>query len=372
MILKKALVLFVLLWCGPSALATGYDYETPTDDRWYYPHNFTPGTRPLGSVFSSVFEGVNDRRGFNIIAWDTATQIEPGLSEESYNIRTITVTLTNGAAWSNWPVDVTADEWYTMDINFDGEINADGLPRDHPDDTDGESDDLDPGRPIELTGAGFGPTHSYGSWQETSLFVGSDGNPCDPYPFVYQEETGNILHIEDNVKGHHNEEVEPPVYSFTPIPWAVGVPQDYTPGEQTEDFQVRFDVNLRLSEGKVRQYFQQQLAGGRCFVIISSMQEADHDIPVDAYNRFYLKEALTLPGNPFPDAESPRLHVVLSTMDGDYDGDNDIDLVDYTAFSDCLTGPAVAVTDPLCDVFDVESDNDVDLVDYASIFTGAR
>jgi hypothetical protein len=53
--------------------------------------------------------------------------------------------------------------------------------------------------------------------------------------------------------------------------------------------------------------------------------------------------------------------------DGDADGDGDVDLTDYGAFSDCsLTKFA-----PDCDVFDCDQDGDVDILDFGrfQVFT---
>jgi hypothetical protein len=58
---------------------------------------------------------------------------------------------------------------------------------------------------------------------------------------------------------------------------------------------------------------------------------------------------------------------------GDYDADGDIDLDDYVALPDCLTGPDVPAT-VLCTLFDFNEDADVDLMDVADFqveFTGS-
>ncbi|MHC4091093.1 MAG: alpha-amylase family glycosyl hydrolase, partial [Planctomycetota bacterium] len=50
---------------------------------------------------------------------------------------------------------------------------------------------------------------------------------------------------------------------------------------------------------------------------------------------------------------------------GDYDGDRDVDLGDYSFFDDCLTGPDPAgPLTPGCEAFDFDTDVDVDLTDY--------
>jgi hypothetical protein len=342
-----------------AAIAGEYSFAAPSDDRWYYPHNFTPGTRPIGSVFSGVFTNSNDLRGYNILVWDTTTTVTPGSGSDNYNVRAVIVTQTNHKDYADWPVDLTVDDWFTMDIDYDGFINADGIPRGEPGDTDGESDDEDPGRPIQLTGAGFGPTYDRSTWLDTDIYIGDGGNPCDPFPFVYQDDTLELLHIEDHVKGLHNDLLATPVYSFTPIPWAIGEPIGYTPGAQTTDFDVEFTVDLTLSDCEVRRYFQRELDAGRVAVIISSMQEADHDTPVTDYNRFFMREALNYPAA-FPTAKAPHLTIVLATVPGDFDGDDDVDQDDIDYFVDCSTGPALGPPTCECEVADFDDDDDVD------------
>jgi len=193
--------------CGTAA-AQSFDFTTPSDDRWSYPFNFNNGTRMNASVFQAANQaGFNDRDAEVVVRWDTSSLITPGQGASSYNIDSIVVTLINDSG-ATWIVDLTADEWYTADINEDGSINLDGIPRGEVGDTDGESDDADPGRPIELYGAGFGPTHSAASWTEFSAYVGSDSVADiarDPFPFMYQPGTGDMLHIEDHAKGLWND-----------------------------------------------------------------------------------------------------------------------------------------------------------------------
>jgi hypothetical protein len=57
---------------------------------------------------------------------------------------------------------------------------------------------------------------------------------------------------------------------------------------------------------------------------------------------------------------------------GDFDGDGDVDLVDFGNFSLCFTGPGASFAKG-CDCGDFEGDGDIDLVDFGSFslsFTG--
>ncbi|MGB0715488.1 MAG: hypothetical protein ACPGXK_06400 [Phycisphaerae bacterium] len=277
-----------------------FDFDTPSDDRWHYPFNATPGFRTTGSCFGAVGTvDFSNRDGVILIAWDTSAQIPPGQGAENYDLDSIQVTLTaqaNDNITPTWPIDTSVDEWFTYDLNGDGLNNADGIERGQPGDTDGESTDTDAGRPIELFGVAFGPTTSEAAWNEFTPYEG-DGpppniEPRDPYPFVYQDGTSEILRVEEHVDGLYNEAFG--VTQFTPTPWSIGVPSGYTPGAQTTPFDVTFNIDLSLSDGDVRGYFQNQLNNGRLIVAVTSLREVVQQGPVSGVPSFYLKEGILL------------------------------------------------------------------------------
>jgi hypothetical protein len=51
---------------------------------------------------------------------------------------------------------------------------------------------------------------------------------------------------------------------------------------------------------------------------------------------------------------------------GDWDGDGAVGLHDYAAFATCISGPARGSAEPSCVCFDVDGDDDVDLVDMSA------
>lgn len=360
-------MLGAIVLVAPLAAQT-FDFNTPSDDRWHYPFNFTPGVRPVGSTFGSTgtgvpaFENFNDRDGNVILAWETGTEITPGLGPDAYDIESITVTLTNesGAVWS---IDLTSDAWFTFDIDNDTFVNPDGIPRGEPGDTDGESDDEDPGRPLELFGAGFGPFFSFDTWVESDPYAGGTDQGAaarDPFPFVYQDATGVMLHVEDDVDGLWNESAG--VFSFTPQPWAVGVPQNYSPGAQDIPFNVTFDVDLTQSGGAVRRYFQEQLDQGRIVVFVTSMIETIELGTPGGVPSFFMKEGVGLETG----ALAPRLRIVLAAgIDGDLDGDGCVRLNDLAVLlSNFGTVGGVGAADG-----DIDGDSDVDLADLSVLLS---
>ncbi len=380
------LLIFIMLL--PSiAGAVEFVFDKPSDDIWQYPFNFNKGNADTGKVFGSpgnvTFNGFNDRDGVIIAAWDTDTLIPMGQAPSSYNIAAITVTLTHQdcppgdcglfVTPATWPIDLTIDEWFTFDVNNNGLID------------NGEQPDLDPGRPFELYGVGF-ENFMFDSWNEDDNFVTSTCQtgvdvcnfvPRDPYPMMYRLGTGEVMHVEDNIHGAWNPSFANDVCGdpdascpFTPTPWAIGHPINYNPdGTQTDPFEVVFDVNLNLSGGLVRQYFQEQLAGGRVIISVSSLfligvQELGSPT-------FWLKEATEPFGGfpPIPGAVAPKLTIVFQTpATGDYDGNNVINSEDYASLAACLAGPMVGppINATKClDVFDFNRDDDVDMNDAA-------
>jgi hypothetical protein len=338
-------------------------FATPSDDRWHYPFS-SGGQRPVASCFGSLSNPgfiFNDRDAELVIAWSTPGQIASGQGAAAYGIRSVRVTLTNEAG-ATWPIDLTPDDWFTYDVNQDGIINADGVPRGQPGDTDGESSDPDDGRAIELFGAGFGPFFTLQTWNENSPYVGSanDANtPRDPFPFVYLNAGADLLHVEDNVKGLFNEAYG--VFQFTPQPWAVGAPSGYSPGQQAAPFDITCEFNLDLSGGRVRRYFQEQLNAGRVAIIATSLRETVFMGGSAGFPSIFNKEAVGLT----PGAKAPRLDLDLCVpLAADFDADCDVDGADVDAMAGCRTGPGVGPPANGCDAKDLDDDQDVDQDDF--------
>lgn len=359
--------------CSVTMVSLGqvFTFNTPSDDRWHYPFNFSPGTRTSASTFSAVgnFEfGFNDRDGMVYVAWDTTSGIDPNLPLEDYGIASVRVIMTNQVNQflsPDWPIDLTVDEWFTHDVNGDGMINADGLDRTDPNDTDGESDDLDPGRPLELFGLEFGSTFNFdpANWNEFSIYIGGTQTtnfPRDPFPFVFQPVSFLQLHVEDSVQGLHNGSAVPPVTAFTPTPWAIGAPQGYTPGSQSTPFEVWFDVALDQSAGAVRDYFRADLQRGRVIVAIATLRETVIMGSTSSLPSFYMKEGLFDPGS-----QAGKLVIEVCTPPQfDLNASCCVDTNDGLAAIGCLSGPAGGLTG-LCDAFDADTDIDVDMADYS-------
>jgi hypothetical protein len=75
-------------------------------------------------------------------------------------------------------------------------------------------------------------------------------------------------------------------------------------------------------------------------------------------------------GNPLEDLAPPHFgHLMESagaaihTLSVDFDGDDHVDLIDYTQVPPCLRGPTAEPEDARCLAFDVDADEDIDLLD---------
>ena len=52
---------------------------------------------------------------------------------------------------------------------------------------------------------------------------------------------------------------------------------------------------------------------------------------------------------------------------GDFECDRDVDLDDYAAWLDCMTGPDGGSSDDGCEAFDFDANGDVDVRDFAGM-----
>lgn len=229
-----------------ATAGTPQSIAEPSHDRWMYPHNSTPGTRAQASTFSGLpaSGGMDDRWAFFLFAFDTGAAVPAGLPPEYYQIRSVKVTATIGQDLL-FAYDPSYDEWRSY-----------GTPT-----VPAAVPDADPGRPLELHGAGFRNGFTVGTFTETSPYGGT-GSPGtrNAYPLSF-DENGAARDVSGNVTG-----------GFESAPWAVGS-ADLAPGQLVPvDTVFTFDVDRSLPG--VSAYLRESLAAGRVWFSLDSLHPA--------------------------------------------------------------------------------------------------
>lgn len=234
----------------PGALATPaagnpFSLPEPSHDRWMYPSNATPGTRSQASTFSALpgSSGIDDRWAFFLIAFDTRAIVPPGLEPHRYRIQSMRVTARIGQD-ALFRYDPTADAWDTY-----------ATP-----DAPAATSDADPGRPLELFGAGFRNGFTATSFTESSPYGGSAPGTRNAYPLGL-DAAATPRDVSNNITAQ-----------FDAAPWAVGH-MDLPPGALVPaGTVVTFDLDT--SQPGVAGYLRDGLAAGRLWFSLTSLHPA--------------------------------------------------------------------------------------------------
>lgn len=229
-------------------------------DRWNYPFNFTPGTRPTAPTFLAAGTPAFDERdgqfliGFNTAALGVPTGRDPG----DYQVQSLTITATHSTGA------------FAYDATYDSALAA----------------DTDAGRPILLTGAGLRggfTAFTFGAGSATAYAENSpfgDNGPTPGAPDAQDRNafaaafdgSGNLVDISNNLGSNFVG----PAFDFTP--WAVGQAA-LTPGDAVVQAVAgvspgsTFVFTVDLTDPNIRGYVQQGFADGGLFFSITSQHE---------------------------------------------------------------------------------------------------
>jgi hypothetical protein len=224
-----------------SADTIDVSYGSPSLDRWVYPFNGTPGTRFFSSIFGAVGEDMFDNRdGQMLVGFDTADQVTTGLGVGAYTIVSATLTIQYDGQ-TEFVFDASSDSYVTYLEPAE----------------EGYQPDADPGRPLELFGAGFrngfdvlsfvedaphGPIFGVGVRNAHALgFAG--GAPID---------------VSNNVR-----------FGFDPVVWSVGQ-IDVPPGEVVPaNAPIEFEIDV--SDPSIQAYLAEALDTGLLRLFVTSM-----------------------------------------------------------------------------------------------------
>ena len=226
-----------------AAAATPATLAEPSADRWMYPSNSPPGSRGQASTFSALPEtaGVEDRWGFFLVGFDTSALVPAGLPPQSYRIRSVVLRATIG-----------------QDGTFHYDPTEDPLASYATADRAASVADPDPGRPVELHGAGFRNDFTAATFTETSPYGFPERNA---YPLGF-DEAGGPRDVSWNVTGQ-----------FEARPWAVGRSDAVEPGAPVPA-ETAFTFDIDPSPPGVGDYLRQSLADGWLWLSLDSLHPA--------------------------------------------------------------------------------------------------
>jgi len=252
-----ALGLGVLLVATSAGAAT---FATPAHDRWMYPFNGTPGTRPTASLFGTNDPTFDDRDAQLVMRFDTGAQIAAGQGAANYQITSarLTVRVTGGTFQYDPSQDAVGT--YFCDTCVDG----------------------DAGRPLELFGVGYRNGFDTLSFLETSAF----SNPGPPSAgvrnaFASDYAGGVARDVSNNVDG-----------AFDPAPFAVGTIVGLAPGDVVPaGSDVIFDLVLTPD---VLSYLQGRLDLGAVDFALTSISPASQGGPA-TYPQISTREGVFAP-----------------------------------------------------------------------------
>jgi hypothetical protein len=254
-------------------------------ERWMYPFNSSPSGRPNAPVFGNVGGGSFDEfDGQFLIGFDTAaagipTTLPPG---QQLKITSVRVTATHSTG--SFIYDPTFDPY------------ASYLPNGDP----AHIDDTDPGRPIELWGAGlrggfsqfgFGPTIPGGAtFEEGDIYAFADPTlPRVRNAFAFDPLLGDVSNpVADRM--------------LSAVPWAVGT-TNLVPGSPVVQGVPglspgsTFTFNLDLNRPEILSYLSDGLTAGNLFFVITSLMETSQFSPANPnfYTRYNFDPAKITP-----------------------------------------------------------------------------
>ncbi len=226
--------------------------ERPSLDRWMYPNNATPGSRPAASVFGTLGDdsGVDSRHGQFLLGFDLSSVAATNRGPDRYLLKRVTLSLV-----------VSRDRAYPLDPTEDP-------PASYLDpDEEGGIADADPGRPVELFGVGYRNGFSALEFLEDSPFGSSSAGGRNAFAAGFGAD-GRLVDVGNSVG--KSPEVFP---RFAARPFALGRVDDWPAGEPVPAGSVMtFDLNLQ--DPWVTGYLREALNTGRLRWMVTSLHES--------------------------------------------------------------------------------------------------
>lgn len=301
-----------LLACGwMLARALGGEFSiapsAPSMDRWVYPFGDFLGDRSVAPNFASFDPRFDTRDAQYLMGWTTDGLVVTNAGPSRYLLRRARLEVRNTVN-NAFVYDPTFDPYLTYATNQPGYVA-----------------DADPGRPVELYGAGFRNGFTTATFLENSPYGRinpiTSGNISigtrNAFAAMFGDQ-GQLVDVSNNVGQANPEWTQPP---FEVRPWAVGTTTNAAPGELVpEDALFTFDIDLK--DPWIVGYLQSALNEGRLRLILASLSPANQVTPggtggggAGAYPQWATRENLLF--------APPRLileGVVVGPEDTDQDG----------------------------------------------------
>ena len=252
-----------------SADAVNAFFPAPAADRWMYPFNSTPGTRPVISTFGSDFSApeFDNRDGQMLLRFDTTAQVTAGQGAGNYHVTRAVLTI-QVATDQAFVYDDSQDPWQSF------------LPATDPD----VQPDPDAGQPVECFGVGFRNGWTAASFQENTAYAPAGTNVLqqsvrNAYAAGFQG--GALVDVSNNVRQR-----------FDPHPWGVGTISTVAPGSLVPAGSL-MTFELDVTNADIQGYLAQALDSGRLHLAVTSLTKVE--MMAGQFPTFYARENALVP-----------------------------------------------------------------------------
>ena len=269
--------LYILLETTATGEGIEASFDKPSQDRWNYPWNSTPGARALASLFRATDEVGVYRHGTFIVGFDTSDLIPEGNASGAYQITSAQLRLMT-----------SGDFEVPYDPSYDPVVSH--LPETH----ELYLADEDPGRPVQVFGTGFRNDFNIETWNETTPYSPGGDAQRTVFPIILDE--GGLPKDASLAVDYSNP-------SDT-APFAVGKLEDTRLGDLIPgDTWMTFDIDL--NDSGTLAYLQRGLAQGKLSFTFTSLNGGGRELRT--YPEFYTGDHLV--------GEVPQLQISLRIVE---------------------------------------------------------
>jgi len=334
-----------------SARAVTASWSTPSMDNYFYKHFTSGGIANYGPTWGHLEVDQNSgqfipptqevgatRHSQLLLAFDTSSQIQAGLTANRYNVNSVTVTLKLYDMGGSSPIRYWPDPVNFADIHAKLESGSSAWP-------------------IEMYGVGmragynqyefgsnvFGPPGFeenavaypfFTNWYVAYPIVDDPANPANNSP-TYDFDPGNPAGYRDasnNIAGGFSATAAGNnTAPFEVTPWAIGKTSLAPNSEDPPIIPVNstFTFTLDLSLPGVRTYVQQSLADGNLGFFVSSLHQSEIGGGSGSYPRWFTKDSAYAGAAP---ATLAVAYSITTLVVGDYDGNGVVEAADYATW----------------------------------------